>query len=96
DQLSSPVLAKVAGLSQPGLRALFHRELDCTPSQYLRWAAAFKAADLWQRGAKLTEIAHAAGFYDLAHADRVANELFGMNPSTIIDPRKTRLFRCAG
>lgn len=94
DQLSSPVLAQVAQLSESRLRALFNRQLDCTPSQYLRWAAAFKAADMWQRGVKLTEIAHAAGFYDLAHADRVARELFGMSPSTIIDPRKTRLFRC--
>lgn len=84
-------LAQACGLSDSRLRALFRQHLGCNMSQYLRWVTAWKAVALWQRGGSLTEIAHAAGFYDLSHADRVAREITGMSPSAITDPRKVRL-----
>lgn len=88
-------LAQAAKLSESRLRALFRHHLDCSMSQYLRWITAWKAVALWRRGVSLTEIAHSAGFYDLSHADRVANEITGMNPSAIIDPRKVKLHICS-
>lgn len=94
DELSAARLSQIAQVSSPRLRALFREQLNCTPSQYLRWASAYKIAGMWQRGVKLTDIAHAAGFYDLAHADRVVKELIGMSPSMLIDPRITQLHRC--
>lgn len=84
-------VARAAGLSDSRLRALFRQHLGCSMSQYLRWVTAWKAVALWRRGVSLTEVAHAAGFYDLSHADRVAREITGMSPSALIDPRKVRL-----
>ncbi|MGH8456528.1 MAG: helix-turn-helix domain-containing protein [Stenotrophobium sp.] len=84
-------LTQSAGLSESRLRALFRQHLGCSMSQYLRWVTAWKAVALWRRGVSLTQIAHDAGFYDLSHADRVAREITGMNPSAMIDPRKVRL-----
>ena len=49
---------------------------------------------LWKQGRKLTDVAVEAGFYDLAHADRTFVEVFGMNPSTAIDPRFVRIVNC--
>ena len=84
-------VAEAVGLSDSRLRALFRQHLGCTMSQYLRWVTAWKAVALWRRGVSLTEMAHAAGFYDLSHADRVTREITGMSPSALIDPRKVRL-----
>ncbi len=88
---ASRQVAEAVGLSESRLRALFRQHLGCSMSQYLRWVTAWKAVALWRRGVSLTEIAHAAGFYDLSHADRVAREITGMSPSALIDPRKVRL-----
>lgn len=91
DQLSHEDLSREAQLSASRLRALFQRHVGCTISQYMRWVAGSKAAQMWREGSSFTEIALAAGFYDLAHADRVMNEIFGMNPSVMTDPRQYRL-----
>ncbi|HSW13878.1 MAG TPA: AraC family transcriptional regulator, partial [Solimonas sp.] len=91
DQLSHDELSRELQLSASRTRALFQRQLGCTMSQYMRWVAAWKAAAMWRQGRSFTEIALAAGFYDLAHADRVMNEMFGMNPSFATDPRICRL-----
>ncbi len=84
-------VAEAVGLSDSRMRALFRQHLGCSMSQYLRWVTAWKAVALWRRGVSLTEMAHAAGFYDLSHADRVTREITGMSPSALIDPRKVRL-----
>ncbi|MGB1580516.1 MAG: helix-turn-helix domain-containing protein [Nevskiales bacterium] len=93
-ELSSAVLAQQAHLSESRLRSLFKARLGCTLSQYIRWNSAWKAVMMLKQGASFTEIAHAVGFYDLAHADRVFNEIFGMNPTQITDPAATRLYFC--
>ena len=91
DQLTHEDLSQAAQLSASRLRALFQRHVGCTISQYMRWVAGSKAAEMWREGSSFTDIALAAGFYDLAHADRVMNEIFGMNPTVMTDPRQYRL-----
>lgn len=92
DQLSHEDLSREAQLSASRLRSLFQRHVGCTISQYMRWVASSKAAEMWREGRSFTEIALAAGFYDLAHFDRVSNEIFGMNPTIMTDPRLYRLY----
>lgn len=81
DELSLPLLAKEAGVSESRLRALCQAQLGCGPAQYLRWVAAWKAIRLWRPGVRFTDIAHEVGFHDLAHIDHAMVELFGLSPS---------------
>ncbi|MEO6026546.1 MAG: AraC family transcriptional regulator [Candidatus Binatia bacterium] len=94
DQVSLAVLAKPLRLSTSRLRHLFQEELGCSVSHYARWAAVWKAAMLWAHGTPFTELADRVGFYDLAHLDHAFVEMFGVSPSTAIDPALIRLIRC--
>ena len=73
---------------------LFKQQTGFTIGEYARWRGVWRASLLWKRGAKLTSLAVEAGFYDLAHSDKAFNEVFGMNPSAIIDPRFVTLVNC--
>ncbi len=95
--LSEVSLETVAGkvhLSASRLRELFKQQTGFTIGEYARWRGVWRAALFWQRGMKLTDVAVEAGFYDLAHIDKAFNEVFGMNPSTVIDPRFVTLVNC--
>ena len=95
--LSEVTVDAVAGqvhLSPSRLRELFKRQTGFTLGEYARWRAVWRAALYWKRGRTLTDVAVRAGFHDLAHADRAFNEVFGMNPSTAIDPRYVTLINC--
>ena len=81
DEASLSVLAREVGLSESRLRDLFRKTLGCPLSQYARWVAAWKAIHLWKKGMTFTDVAHAVGFHDLAHADHALGETFGMSPS---------------
>lgn len=92
--LTLATLARQAGLSESRFRQLFKAELGCGLRHYLRWAAVWRAVWLWQSGRTWTEVAHACGFFDLSHLDRAFNEVFGLNPSTVVDPKRALLVRC--
>ena len=91
DETSLAVLAREVGLSESRLRDLFRKTLGCPLSQYARWAAAWKAIHLWKKGMTFTDVAHAVGFHDLAHADHALGEIFGMSPSEMA---RIDLHRC--
>ncbi len=92
--LSVSMLAREVGLSDSRLRDLFRKSLGCRLSQYMRWVAAWKAVSLWQEGMKFTDVAHAVGFHDLAHADHAISEIFGLSPSEMTDPRRVVFHKC--
>lgn len=94
DQATLARLSQCLGMSPSRLRHLFKEQTGCTITHYSRWAAVWRAASLWQQGKTLTGIAHDVGFYDLAHLDRAFNEVFGWNPSTVIDPAFIALTHC--
>lgn len=83
DEVSLATLAREVGLSESRLRDVFRKTLGCAPSQYARWVAAWKAIYLWKKGMTFTDVAHAVGFHDLAHADHALGETFGMSPSEL-------------
>ncbi len=94
NEVSLDMLAERVHLSSSRLRELFRLQTGFTIGEYARWRAVWRAAMLWKRGLKLTDLAVEAGFHDLAHADKAFNEVFGMNPSKVIDPRFVALVNC--
>lgn len=94
DQLVWPVLAQQVGLSESRLRALFQQHLGCAPTQYARWIKTWNAIKLWQKGKSFTEVAHAAGFYDLAHVDHALKELFGMSATAMATAKGVQYHAC--
>lgn len=94
DELSLPMLARAAGLSESRLRALFQKNLGCGPAQYMRWVNAWKVIRLWEKGKKFTDLAHEMGFHDLAHIDHALKELFGVSPSTVTTAQGVSFHKC--
>ncbi|MFX6645104.1 helix-turn-helix domain-containing protein, partial [Acinetobacter baumannii] len=78
-------------LSPSRLRSLFKQEVGFTIQQYARWLAVWRASLAWRQGRSLTDVAMEAGFYDLPHIDHAFNEVFGINPTNVIDPHFVRL-----
>ncbi len=87
-------LAEQVHLSPSRLRKLFADEIGSNLTEYLRWIALWKATWLWTRGRPLVEIVEMVGLYDLAHLNRIFNEVFGLNPSDLYQPEDVRLIRC--
>lgn len=94
NEVSLQRVAAEVHLSTSRLRALFKEQTGFTIGDYARWRAVWRAALLWKRGLKFTDVAIEAGFHDLAHLDRTFNQVFGMNPSKVIDPQYVTLVNC--
>jgi AraC-like DNA-binding protein len=77
-------LATEVGLSASRLGHLFAVELGLPYRAYVRWAQLQKVVAVLCEGATLTAAAHAAGFTDSAHMNRVCRNMFGVNPSRLI------------
>lgn len=91
--LSGPVrltdVARAVHLSPDRLGRLFARDVGLSFSAYVRWARLMRAMEVARDGGTLTEAAHAAGFSDSSHANRVVHEMFGIAP--IVAQRGVRL-----
>lgn len=74
-------VAKHVALSPNRLGRLFNAQVGQSFPTYVRWARLRRAVEALRDGASLTVAAHAAGFADSAHANRVCHEMFGMSPS---------------
>lgn len=94
DEITVSGLAETVGLSESRLRSLVQSQLGCNLARFLRWTAAWKTAELWRPGITYTEVAHAAGFHDLSHANRTFVELFGMPPTKVLRSENIHLHRC--
>ncbi len=94
NEVSLAAVAAQVHLSPSRLREIFRQQTGFTIPDYARWRAVWRASFFWKRGLTMTEVAHRAGFHDLAHADRAFHELFGMNPSAVVDPKYVTLVNC--
>lgn len=74
-------VAQQVALSPSRLGRLFNEQVGQSFPTYVRWARLRCAVEALRDGASLTDAAHAAGFTDSAHANRVCHEMFGMAPS---------------
>ncbi|PTU30272.1 helix-turn-helix domain-containing protein [Stenotrophobium rhamnosiphilum] len=95
NEVTLELLSERLHVSPSRLRHLFKEQTGCNLSHYARWVAVWRATHLWKQGKPLTDIAHEVGFYDLAHLGRAFNEVFGWNPSAVIDPAVITLIRCS-
>ncbi|UQA54917.1 helix-turn-helix transcriptional regulator [Polyangium aurulentum] len=88
DLLDGPVrleeLAALAGISAGRLSHLFTETVGIPLRPYVRWLRLQRAAQSLERGASITATAHAAGFADAAHLNRVFRRMFGIAPSDIV------------
>ena len=86
--LSGPVrltdVARAVHLSPDRLGRLFARNVGLSFSAYVRWARLMRAMEVARDGGTLTDAAHAAGFSDSSHANRVVHEMFGIAPITAL------------
>ncbi|ORX02419.1 helix-turn-helix domain-containing protein [Mycolicibacillus trivialis] len=74
-------IARAVSLSPGRLSRLFNEQVGQSVPTYVRWVRLRLAVESLQCGASLTDAAHAAGFTDSAHANRVCHEMFGLSPS---------------
>lgn len=74
-------VARQVALSPSRLGRLFNDQVGQSFPTYVRWARLRCAVEAVRDGASLTDAAHAAGFTDSAHANRVCHEMFGLSPS---------------
>lgn len=77
-------LAAEVGLSASRLGHLFAVQLGLPYRAYVRWARLQKVVEVLRDGGTLTSAAHAAGFTDSAHMNRMCRSVFGINPSELI------------
>jgi AraC-like DNA-binding protein len=94
DEVHLDTLATQVHLSPSRLRELFKLQVGTTIGEYARWQSIWRMSNLWKEGVKFTDLAIEAGFHDLAHADRVFLESFGISPSSLIDSRYFKLVQC--
>jgi AraC-like DNA-binding protein len=78
-----PALARIVGLSPGRLGHLFSESVGIPLRPYVLWLRIQRAAIEVQRGASLTEAAHAAGFTDSSHASHTFRRMFGVKPSEL-------------
>lgn len=79
-----PEVAGAVFLSPGRLGKLFSKQTGGTFPAVVRWARLLYWALHVYRGRTLTDGAHAAGFTDLAHANRVCREMTGVGPSVLL------------
>ncbi len=78
-------LSRTAVLSDRRFRDVFHRRTGLSPKRYIQAIRLGEAFDHFNRfpRSSLTEIAHAAGFYDQSHFIREVRNLAGGAPSRV-------------
>lgn len=85
-------LARDVGWSRQHLRRMVQAQVGLTPALLLRVARVQRAVDLLQRsGARLSQSAVEAGYFDQAHMHRDFQELIGVTPRTAATSRSSIL-----
>lgn len=84
-------LAREVELSPSRLSHLFVESFGLTLRNYLGWARIQRAAALLNNKKSLTDIAHEAGFADLAHMSRVVTGVFGAPPSYFLQSGRVNI-----
>ncbi|RJS23305.1 AraC family transcriptional regulator [Corallococcus sp. H22C18031201] len=76
-------LAQRVGASLSLVEHRFRAQFGVPMGAFRAWHRMQWAAALALRGQSLTEVAHAAGFYDSAHFSRLFRGMFGLSPSKV-------------
>jgi AraC family transcriptional regulator of arabinose operon len=89
---SIDALAQHLGLSYHRTSHLFSEAIGLSVRRYQLWQKLFRSVAPLAAGYTLTEVAHAAGFVDLAHYSRTYQQAFGRSPRKMLRTRRTRVF----
>lgn len=73
-------LARELGVSRDRLEKRFRASVGTTPKPYASILRIRRAVELHRPGMRLTELAHAAGFYDQAHFNHDFQAMLGQSP----------------
>jgi AraC-like DNA-binding protein len=85
-RISAKELGDQVGLSESRLMHLFKEHMHTPLRAYLAWMRLLDATfAMFDRDKSITEIAHATGFSDAAHLNRVMNQYFAVNPSAALE-----------
>ncbi len=85
-KIAAAELARRAGVSESRLMHLFKTHMGTPLRPYLQWLRVLDAIVAMLRdGRSVTDAAIGAGFSDGAHFNRVMNQFFAVNPSSIAD-----------
>ncbi|WP_426749820.1 helix-turn-helix domain-containing protein [Myxococcus sp. Y35] len=76
-------LAQRVGASTSLVEHRFSEQVGVPMGAFRAWHRMLAATTLALRGRSLTEVAHAAGFYDSAHFSRLFRGMFGLPPSKV-------------
>lgn len=76
-------LAHRLGASTSLLEHRFSEQVGVPIGAFRAWHRMLGATALALRGRSLTQVAHAAGFYDSAHFSRLFHRMFGLPPSKV-------------
>jgi AraC-like DNA-binding protein len=76
-------LARRVGGSTSLIEHRFREQVGVPLGAFRAWHRMLGATALALRGRSLTQVAHAAGFYDLAHFSRLFHRMFGLPPSQV-------------
>lgn len=87
-------LAEKAAVSESRFLHLFKQQYGLPVRQYLLWARLRRAADLWDSGSTLADIAADVGFYDQAHFARTVRRFFDFSPSWLANPQNLTVHNC--
>lgn len=85
EEIRLHALAKKTGVSTSWLSHHFSPNIGISIRSYILWGRLRLAIKAISQGARLTDAAHAANFYDAAHFSRYFKNTFGINPSTIFN-----------
>ncbi len=83
EQISTPDLAEMAGLSTSHFERRFRLAFGVSPRQYLIRVRVENASRLLRETDRtITDVAHACGFYDHAHFSRSFQRIMNMSPTS--------------
>lgn len=84
ENISISALSNYSFLSEGRLSHLFKSRLGISIHQYILWRKMISAISRSRSGYSLTECAHAVGFFDSSHFNKVFIKMFGLKPSFVL------------
>lgn len=87
-EISLGDLSQVTGISRYYLLRLFEKETGLTPHAYLNLVRVKKARQMMANHVPIIEAAHAAGFFDQSHLNRIFKKIYGITPGQFCEKKR--------